>query len=119
MQNVKFNENGGPIIVEVKCGHAQIGTYTILLWESNDVLKEWKGNFINPEDDLYELPSPNKRNSGRIVDCLFTITLTPPIKDYYVELRIMQDGKELGIEKASGQSDIETITKELCLQLEA
>ena len=115
MTEVIFRKDGGPIVAEVKCGYAQAGAYNLLLWEAdiNKVVMRQEGNFINPDDDSYQLPTPNEDNDGRIVDCLATINLTPPIKDYQVDLKIYQDDKELGVDRASGQSDATTVTVRL------
>jgi hypothetical protein len=121
MKTVKFNEDSGPIFAEIRCGYAQPGAYTLLLWEAgvNQVVMEKKGNFLNPDDDSYELPLPNELNHGRILDCLTTLVITPPIKDYQVDLKICQDGKILGVETGSGQSDAITVLIELFVKLEA
>lgn len=121
MQTIEFNNEGGPIYVEVRCGYAQPGAYDLRLWEAdvNEIVMKEEGNFINPDDDSYPLPIPNKKNNCRIVDCLATVTITPPIKDYQVDLRIHQDGSELGIETVSGQSDGPTVTVRLFMQLES
>lgn len=121
MKTVKFKKDGGPIVAEIKCGYAQPGAYTLLLWEANvnQVVMKKKGNYLNPDDDSYELPIPNEQNHGRILDCLTTVVITPPIKDYQVDLEISQDGKILGVETASGQSDAITVLVELFVKLEA
>lgn len=121
MKMIKFKESGGPIVAEITCGHAQPGAYALLLWEANEnkIVMEKKGNFINSDDDSYELPSPNGDNDGRILDCLCTVVITPPIKDYKVELKITQDNKFLESEIASGQSDSHTIFVELFVKLVA
>jgi len=121
MKIVKFNKSGGPIIAEVTCGHAQPGAYTLLLWEAdkNKIVMEKKGNFINPDDDSYKLPVPNEGNNGRIIDCLSTVVITPPIQDYQIGLQITQDGKVLEEEIASGRSDQYTISVEMFVKLVA
>jgi hypothetical protein len=120
MTVVIFKKDGGPIVAEVKCGYAQPGAYKLFLWEANvnKVVMRKEGNFINPDDDSYQLPTPNQDNDARIVDCLATIVITPPIKDYQVDLRISQDGNDLGVVTASGQSDASTVIVELFVKLE-
>jgi hypothetical protein len=121
MKTVRFKKNGGPIVADIKCGYAQPGAYTLLLWEANvnQVVMEKKGNFLNPDDDSYELPLPNELNHGRLLDCLTTVVITPPIKDYQIDLKISQDGKILGVETGSGRSDAITVLVELFVKLEA
>jgi hypothetical protein len=119
MKIVKFNKSGGPIKAKVTCGHAQPGAYTLLLWEAdkNRIVMEKKGNFINPDDDSYKLPIPNKGNNGRIIDCLSTVVITPPIQDYKIGLQITQDDKVLEEEIVSGRSEQLTISVEMFLKL--
>ncbi len=121
MKIVSFKTSGGPIIAEIICGEAQTGSYTLMLWEANvnQIVMEKKGNFINPDDDSYELPTPNSENNERILDCLCIIAIVPPIKKYYVELKVSQDNQFLGSEKASGESDSSTVAVELFIQLQA
>lgn len=121
MKIVEFNKSGGPIIAEITCGHAQPGAYTLLLWEAdeNKIVMEKKGNFINPDNDSYELPSPNEGNNGRIIDCLSTVVITPPIQDYQIGLKITQDGNVLEEETAFGRSNQPTISVEVFVRLVA
>lgn len=119
MQTIQFARDGGPVVAEVTCGQAQEGSYNLLLWEAdkNVIVKEYPGNFLNPDDDSYELPTPNQSNDGRILECLTTVVVTPPIKKYAVSLTFSQDGKKLGVVKASGETDQPSETVDLFAQL--
>lgn len=119
METVRFRKSGGPIVAEITCGHAQEGAYTLFLWEkdSNSIVMEKKGNFLNPEDDAYELPRPVKQNDGRLLECLTTVVVTPPIHKFAVFLKISQDGKKLGVVSASGESDQPAVTVDLFARL--
>ncbi|HEY6155915.1 MAG TPA: hypothetical protein VIV88_00600 [Gemmatimonadales bacterium] len=119
MQTIQFATDGGPVVVEVTCGHAQEGSYKLRLWEAgkNVIVKEYPGNFLNPDDDSYELPTPNQVNDGRIVECMTTVVITPPIKKYAVSLTLSQDGKQLGVVKAAGETDQPSETVDLFAQL--
>ncbi len=116
---IEFNENGGPIVAEVTSGFAQPGSYTLLVWEANEnkVIMEKKGNFINPDDDAYNLPTPNDANDGRIVESIITVAITPSLEEYNVSLKISQDGQELGSENRTGTSSSTTETVDLFVQL--
>jgi hypothetical protein len=120
MKKAVFDPNGGPIQVEINAGHAQPGAYTLILWEtnSNGRVGEWKGDFDNDDDDLYTMPTPVSKNHGRKVDCHYTMTLVPPSKDYSTKLIVLQDGNTLETEAYSGQSDDQSVTVRLFLQLE-
>ncbi|HEX8321562.1 hypothetical protein [Longimicrobium sp.] len=119
MKTATFNPNGGPIIAEVTPGSAAVGSYTILLWEANAnlVVMRRDGNFINTADDAYTLPEPNEHNDGRIVECIATVVITPPVDTYNVDLVIRQDGNEIGGDSASGSDASGTVTVDLFVQL--
>ena len=106
MNHASFNENGRPVVAEIRSGFAQPGSYTLLLWEAgaNVVVMRKDGNFINSADDAYPLPTPNQHNDGRIVQGVATLVITPPISDYNVDLIISQDGNVLGGDTASGSN---------------
>jgi hypothetical protein len=116
---IEFDKDGGPVVAEVNSGYAQPGSYTLLLWEANQnkVIMEEKGNFINSDDDFYSLPTPNEANDSRIVECISTVSITPPIKQYNIALRISQDDGELGSENTEGSTDSPTVTVDLFIQL--
>jgi hypothetical protein len=121
MKTVQFDPSGGPITAEITSGFAQPGSYTMYLWEAhaNKVLMKARGNFINSDDDKYKLPLPNTQNVDRIVECLATVTITPPISDYNLRLSIQQDGAEIGFDDSVGKSSGPTVTADLFVQLEA
>ena len=120
MEIIRFRKGGEPVMVEVTCGHAQEGAYALLLWEreENKVVMEQRGNFINTDDDAYELPKPNTRNAGRLVECLCSVVITPPIDKYAVFLKFTQDGKRLGVVSASGESTQPAVMVDLFARLE-
>lgn len=106
MKEVKFNQSGGPVVAEIRCGHAQPGSYSFTLWEANENKKVMReaGNFLNPDDDAYELPAPVDDNHDRIVEFLGNVVITPPIQDYQVDVIISQDGAELGRDTDKGKA---------------
>ncbi len=119
MQTIQFAKEGGPVVAEVTCGQAQEGSYNLLLWEAerNLIVKQYPGNFMNPDDDSYDLPTPNQANDGRILECLTTVVVTPPIKKYAVSLTLSQDGRRLGVVKAVGETDQPSQIVDLFAQL--
>ncbi len=119
MNVVVFDPDGGPVLAGVTSGFAQLGSYTILLWEAhvNKIVLQKKGNFINPDDDTYKLPRPNRVNIDRIVECLTTLAITPPIEEYRVRLSIFQDGKEIGFDEVSGKTTDPSVTLDQFVQL--
>ncbi len=82
------------------------------------VVKKYKGNFINSDDDNYSLPQPNDTNNGRILDCMANFVITPPINDYHVEMIVTQDGIEIGKDSYTGNSTAQNVNVKLLIQLE-
>jgi hypothetical protein len=121
MKKVVFDPDGGPLVAEVQSGFAQPGSYTVYLWEAhaNKVLMKARGNFINTDDDAYKLPRPNIQNEDRLVECIATVSITPPLRDYNLRLSIMQDGREIGFDEATGKAADPTATADLFVQLES
>ena len=111
--DIPFNPEGGPVEVEVISGFAQPGSYTFLLWKagSNSVLWRQEGNFLNPADDRYTLPGGADEQAGRIVECITTLVLVPPLLDWSVTIRYYQGGVQIGenLRYAQG-SAFQTIT---------
>jgi hypothetical protein len=109
--------------------NAHPGSYTLLLWEADrNALVGWpphgepkpSGNFINADDDRYALPPDAAANAGRIVECIATVVVTPPLNDYAVSLRLFQDGGLLGEETHRGTgSDFQVVLADLFVKLAA
>lgn len=120
MQTAKFKKGGGAIMVEIRGGYAQPGSYSLFLWEANvnKVVFEARGNFINTDDDKYSLPKPNESNDGRIIDVVITFVLTPPINNYYAEVIVSQDGNVIGKDFQGGTSTDQTLSLKLLVKLE-
>jgi hypothetical protein len=119
MMIVRFDPEGGPIFASVSSGFAQPGSYTLYLWEAhaNKIVLKTRGNFLNTDDDEYKLPRPNLDNDGRIVECLTTVVITPPIDDFTLRLSIYQNGAEIGADQSAGKSNSPTVTADLFVQL--
>jgi len=119
MKTIHFNPEGGPLSVEVRAGFAQPGSYALMLWEANQNAVVWqrRGNFINTDDDLYPLPGPAAVHHNRLLDCLATFTITPPIDRYRLQVIVFQEGAELGMDVREGKSDLPTLTVEIFVQL--
>lgn len=107
MQSITFNPNGGTISVTLSAGQAQTGSYEFRLWEagSNQIVMQQQGNFLNDEDDTYELPTPNGQNNGRLIQGIVVIALLPPNNNYSAAMTVKQDGATLGEVPISGSSD--------------
>lgn len=121
MNTVQFDPDGGPIVAEVRSGFAQPGSYSLLLWEAdaNLIVMRRDGNFINAADDASKLPAPNEHNHRRIVECVATVVITPPINNYQVDLVIMQDGRVLGGDTAAAQATPGAVSVDIFVELSA
>ena len=123
MKIAQFKKTGGVVQVNITSGFPQPGSYSLILWEANQNREAQgypkRGNFINTAPNTDDLPQPNMMNDGRLVECIVTVALTAPIKDYDVGLEIFQDGKSIGLETVNGQSDEPTATLDVFIQLQA
>jgi hypothetical protein len=119
MEIAKYKKNSGAIYAEVKAGFAQPGSYSIFLWEANvnQVVEKYEGNFINTDDDKFKMPEPIAENNGRIVDVGVTFKIIPPIKDYFAEVIITQDGNKIGSDQQQGTTNEQTKSLKLIIQL--
>jgi hypothetical protein len=102
MKQATFDPTGGRIEVGVTCDPNRNGSYTIFLWEGgkNEIVKEFPGNFINTDDDSYQLAKPNSRQDGRLVEALVVVAIPSGVGPSDVTLAISQDGNELATESA-------------------
>lgn len=102
MKQATFDPAGGKIEVGVTCDPNRNGSYTIMLWEAgrNEIVKEYPGNFINTDDDTYQLAKPNARHDGRLVEALVVVAIPSGVGPSEVTLTLSQDGKELANESA-------------------
>ncbi len=118
-----FRTDGGVVQANITSGFAQQGSYSLILWKAdeNKPVSGYPklGNFINTDDDRYDLPRPNRVNDGRLVESLVTVALARPVKKYAVALEILQDNKVIGSDTADGESDEPTVTLDLFVQLKA
>jgi hypothetical protein len=121
MNTVQFDPSGGPIVAEVRSGFAQPGSYSLLLWEAdaNLIVMRRDGNFINAADDAYKLPAPNEHNHRRLVECLATVVVTPPLNNYQVDLVISQDGRVLGGDTAAAEATPGAVSVDIFVELSA
>ena len=124
MKTIEFNKDGGPLVAEVTSGFAQPGSYQLQLWEAglNQVVMSERGNFINDDDDAYAMPTPTESNDGRILQSFIILTILDP-KQYFVSLKVSQDGQELDSvdvpEDGSGETDSHTLFFNLLATLKA
>ncbi|MBM2845654.1 MAG: hypothetical protein HW407_966, partial [Bacteroidetes bacterium] len=106
MKVVRFDANGGRLMICIEVGHAQIGSYRLRLWEpgSNTVVLDESGNNQNPNDDCHELPLPTANNDGRLVQCEFSVLSPAPAPGdmYSVAMVFKQGGNTIETVSESG-----------------
>ncbi len=101
-KTVEFNKAGGPVTVEVRCGQAQDGAYIITLWNRNSIAERHEGNFLNTDDDAYELGGTAEGHDGHTVQCKAEINIEPGNPRYALTLQVRQDGAVLDVVEESG-----------------
>jgi hypothetical protein len=77
------------------------------------------GDFMNSEDDAYELPTPNSINRGRRVQAVIVLALIPPSNKFSAALKVSQDGNQLGEVTIEGESDEPSVVLNLYGVLDA
>lgn len=105
-ENVDFNPSGNPIKAEITCGFAQDGAYILTLWDGNQIVQRWEGNFLNTDDDAYVLPGPASSHDGRVLQCRAEVSIEPPIDDYSFKMTLTQDGAEIAVVEESGKAPL-------------
>ena len=100
---VKFDPKGGPIHADVHCGFAQDGAYVLTLWSGNSIVQRWEGNFLNPDDDSFQMPGTPAEQAGRLLQCRAEIGIVPPITKYAILMTVWQDDKKLATLAQTGE----------------
>jgi hypothetical protein len=100
MTTATFDAAGGPITIAVSCQPNRNGSYTLILWEAlvNKVVAEFRGNFLNTDDDSYPLDKPNAAHDGRLVEAMVVVAIPAGVGPSDVVLTVSQDGAELARE---------------------
>ncbi len=100
MKKAVFDPHGGPIKAEVRCEPNRDGSYSLTIWDAgeNSIVKRWKGNFINTDDDQYELPGNSQDHKGRLLEALVVVAIPAGVGPSVVSLTVDQDGNRLAKE---------------------
>jgi hypothetical protein len=102
MDAIQFAKTGGPIRVDIRCGHAQVGWYSLTLWKNNKVAFREEGNFSDPQGDVYDLPGKASTHDGELLHVRAEIAIVPPITKYALLVAVSQGGEDLGTLTFSG-----------------
>ncbi|MBX2990908.1 MAG: hypothetical protein KF749_07040 [Bacteroidetes bacterium] len=123
LNKIPINEKGGTVTVEISFGYAQVGAYTLLLWNKTGNSNKKLGEGINTDNvpDEFDLPKPVKNNVGKILDCLATIISPNPDEGsrYRVDMIVLQNGEECGRESYEGTISTKSVSIRLAAQLSA
>jgi hypothetical protein len=105
MLTARFDPTAGPINVAVSCEPNRNGSYVIKLWEANAnrVVKELAGNFINTDDDAFDLDRPNASHNGRLVEALVVVAVPAGVGPSTIRLAVSQDGHALATDSGDVQ----------------
>jgi hypothetical protein len=120
MKTAQFKITSGKITGKIINGYAHGGSYNFILWDKDrkTVIKEKEGDFLPGDPCSIELPLPNQDNNGRILECISTITIIPPLKDFNVSLEVQQDGKQFGEKDThQGTSTSSSVDSDLFIKL--
>ncbi len=119
MKTVQFDSTLGGLSVNIACGFAQQGSYTITAWKGKNSTIIGRGNFFDPSDDLFSLPGNPADYDGQVIQCVATIGLIPPIRNYSALMEVMQNGARIGFDIAAGESTDPAVTRPIFLTLKA
>ena len=75
---IRFDADGSPLTISITFPTLQVVAYTVTLFEarSNSIALRQTGNNQNPQDDVYDLPTPVRTNIGRLIE--FSATFVDP-----------------------------------------
>jgi hypothetical protein len=101
---ITINPDGGAIKMSITFkGDNVVITYEWNLWESkvNETYypNNFKGTNLNPYDDDYTLPIPNKDNVGRMIVLDYAVILVDTnvnSNKWTINAELLQDGKIIG-----------------------
>jgi hypothetical protein len=97
-QDVVFQAAGGSLDVELVCGEAQLGTYSLRLVDPDGVtvIRQTRGSFIDDIEDRFALPQPNSVNDGCELRCRARVWQVPPHDRFAVTMTLRQGGAVIG-----------------------
>lgn len=111
---IPFDPAGDPLAVRVWCGHAQLGTYDLRLYQSTrgEPVAGWRfhGSLRSPEQDTFLLPEPAGDNLKRVVRCRFRIGVLPPDSVYTTCLTLLQGTRIIGDLMQRGDATESTVS---------
>jgi hypothetical protein len=116
---IDFRKNGSDLEVELVCGEAQMGTYTLRLWAPDGMteVRKARGSFFDEEEDRFTLPTPTADNDQRLLQCRSRVWLIQGHKRYSVFMTVKQGGTILGEASEEDETDGPTVIVDLRARL--
>ena len=107
MKTVNYIPTGEPLKISFIFNGLIAASYTYTLWAANSNTEEetHTGNNKNPEDDVYDLPSPCITNEGRLIEFSVSFKGSDPnnFKDYSIKAEIYQKDELICSEEDKGK----------------
>jgi hypothetical protein len=122
METIFFDPTGDALFAEVRCGFANPGSYSLILWEKDSnqkAIADRFGNFINADDDRHSLGTPTAAHDGRIVESFISISPPKGSKEFFASLRVLQGPRVVGDISFNGETEGPTVTLDLFALLRA
>lgn len=107
MKTIEFINSALPLKVQFTVENGVLAAaYTLRLSDknSNKPIAVWEGDNINPEDDIYTLPTPPALNDGRLIRLVvdfYGLDRNVSVK-YKMGLKLYQGEHEIGVSMAEG-----------------
>ncbi|HMV33526.1 MAG: hypothetical protein U0104_08300 [Gemmatimonadales bacterium] len=110
---------GAELSVELTCGEAQMGTYTLRLWTPDGltVVRKARGSFMDEVEDRYALLSPPDANAEHLLQCRARVWLIQGHRKYAVFMTVKQGATVIGEASEVEQTDEPTVVVDLRARL--
>ncbi len=105
--------------VELTCGEAQMGTYTLRLWTPDGltVVRKARGSFVDEVEDRYALLTPPDANAEHLLQCRARVWLIQGHRKYAVFMTVKQGDAVIGEAREVNQTDEPTVVVDLRARL--
>ncbi len=110
MKEIKFNANGGNIVVSLLFDGVLMAGYSLRLYPdliSNDPILKFSGNNADDKPDYCVLPLPVIQNDGRLIKIKSGFKAVPGYENtpFTITVAFIQDNITIGFEPKNGQLD--------------
>ena len=99
VKTIRFDPSGGGVTVEVMLGQAQLGKYSLILFDSDGKNPQefGVGNNVDNLPDVFVVPSPASTLTGKLLgwNMIITTPASGPGQLYFARVKVMQDDRDL------------------------